>query len=908
MIATETKKETAVYVSPPENGEVTEEDLEDEGDIRWSDIRGKRIASTSIVRPAKNQFFMIVFDKWSNMKVGFAYKLLSKKFEKHGRRISRFVFWFLIGPIFFSFLLATGLQKLKIDNSENIFVTSNGVVGKYRWQLRKWFPMDTSSDFQPGRSIDTYLYATVIVETRDKGSVLRSSVFQEIITLDENIRNFTFSDKGQWKYEDLCAKNNGKCWQNSILLLESKIARIENGTFALKYPINRSSKKNYNVLSLGGIAVNDKNEIIFARALRLIYFLNDADETMESLSKKWEKVFVDGVSALKFEKINVVKDISTSFENSLIDVFKITKVFLPLSMFCMLLYTISVNLSPDFLRSKPWVGIMSSLATGLSVISGFGLLMYCGLKFSSSLTLVPFLILGIGMDDTFIMLYAWKKSEKTKTLPEKMAETFSETGVSITITSLTNIASFAITFMGAIFVYCGKAEEKNLHSLVFVPLKKFSSTGRKSFLKKIFCYVSSETVENRSNCQCISNIVTNFTRMLTKNTTKISVVIFYFVYLGFSIWGITKISYNATLNLNVIGGSYRHYYYELQKQYYYQYQYRLQFIILEKLDYADPLVQQKVEETMQTLESDPLIGGSLMTESWLRSYLRFVSDKRTASLISSYNLTNTKDFLFVLQNYFLRIPRAKRFKSDISFEENNTNVISSRFLLQTNISADENRFYRQLVQLRKKIDQAPFDAIIYHPLFFYFDLVDAIPATATQTMSIVSVTVFLICAILLPNVTSIVCVLFDVLSVGIGVLGFMSFCNIHLGLNSITMFIVVIGFSVDYAAHVACAYVSSRDTDPNLRLIRAISMTGIPIIQGCLTTVLAVIFNIFLPLLESRQSVIILCISCVISLLHGILFVPVIMSLLNSLCQRACEREKRDKDKKVNDILLKPET
>ncbi|XP_067134175.1 patched domain-containing protein 3-like [Centruroides vittatus] len=590
------------------------------------------------------------------MKAGIAFKFLTTQFEAHGRRVAKNVSWLLVIPIFLSLLLATGLQNLKIDVRDEIILTDNGIVAKYKSYLKQLFPTDTSSDFQPARSIDTHLYATVIVVTRDRGSVLRPSVFREIVLLDRAVRNFTIEHRGQWKYQDLCAKTNGKCWQNDILRLGSKMAEMENGTFLLKYPINNDRDKHYDVLSLGGVAVNDDDEIVSARSLRLIYFLNKS-KYVKDLSIKWEKKFIDVIETLKFRNLNVAKDISISQEDSRMDVLKVAIKYVPYCMLSMILFTVVTCLSPDFLRSKPWIGIVSAVATGMSVISGVGLLMYFRFMFTATSIMVPFLVLGIGMDDTFIMLSAWKKIEKTKSVEEKMAETLAETGVSITFTSVTNIASFVvgiifsstpmfrmfcvfmatclafdyvyqITFIAAFFVYCGKAEERNLHSLVFVPLRNFSSTGTKSFLNNIFCYVQPESTDKNTRCWFVSNTWENFIQTLTTKIAKLFVIILYLLYLGFAIWGITKLSFRTDINLNVIGGSYRHYYYELQKQYYYQYQHRLQFIILEKLDYADPLVQQKVEETMQTLESDPLIGGSLMTESWLRSYLRFVSDKR----------------------------------------------------------------------------------------------------------------------------------------------------------------------------------------------------------------------------------------------------------------------------------------
>lgn len=48
------------------------------------------------------------------------------------------------------------------------------------------------------------------------------------------------------------------------------------------------------------------------------------------------------------------------------------------------------------------------------------------------------------MDDTFVLLAAWRRTDPKKSVVERMGETYSEAAVSITITSLTNFISFII--------------------------------------------------------------------------------------------------------------------------------------------------------------------------------------------------------------------------------------------------------------------------------------------------------------------------------------------------------------------------------------------------------------------------------------------------------------------------------
>lgn len=70
---------------------------------------------------------------------------------------------------------------------------------------------------------------------------------------------------------------------------------------------------------------------------------------------------------------------------------------------------------------------------------------------------MPFLILAIGVDDVYIFLHSWSLSDRSLPLRNRIAETLSEAGPSITITSLTNFLSFVIgigTPTPAIRIFC----------------------------------------------------------------------------------------------------------------------------------------------------------------------------------------------------------------------------------------------------------------------------------------------------------------------------------------------------------------------------------------------------------------------------------------------------------------------
>jgi Niemann-Pick C1 protein len=83
----------------------------------------------------------------------------------------------------------------------------------------------------------------------------------------------------------------------------------------------------------------------------------------------------------------------------------------------------------------------------MAMISGFGIGCGVGYVMSNTQLSIPFLIIGLGVDDMFVIMSSldkMRKKHKNLPLPQIIAFTMQHSGTAITITSLTNIVVFLV--------------------------------------------------------------------------------------------------------------------------------------------------------------------------------------------------------------------------------------------------------------------------------------------------------------------------------------------------------------------------------------------------------------------------------------------------------------------------------
>jgi len=119
-------------------------------------------------------------------------------------------------------------------------------------------------------------------------------------------------------------------------------------------------------------------------------------------------------------------------------------------------------------NSRWSMSIAAVLMIGLSTMAGFGISSAIGLFFGPVHSLLPFVLLGIGVDDGFVIVNAFDRERGTKrrvdeddeALVERCARGLARAGASVAVTSMTDLVAFAISSnsaLPALASFCGFA-------------------------------------------------------------------------------------------------------------------------------------------------------------------------------------------------------------------------------------------------------------------------------------------------------------------------------------------------------------------------------------------------------------------------------------------------------------------
>ncbi|XP_067863268.1 patched domain-containing protein 3-like [Heptranchias perlo] len=825
-------------------------------------------------------------------------KPLCTAFRRLGVCVGQNPWWFLLIPLFVSGGVGAGFCFFAQNESNNIedqFTPINGPAKSEREFIKEHFPTNDSRSFSRQRLYTEGTFASFIAVSKD-GNILTKASFEEILSLDEKVKAFQFYDNGTaYNYFNLCAKIGGTCFSNALLDLIKYDPYLVEST-NISYP---KAGNAFIAITVGGVELDGIGTVIKkAKAFRLHYPLREDDEKDKRLSLLWIEKFLSefpkDLSHSRHIEVSHFTSVSRQEEFE-----KNSKRIIPLFSVTYLLsisFSILSCMRLDCVRNKVWVAALGVISAGLAVLTGFGFLLYCGMSFAINTANAPFLILGIGVDDMFIMLSSWQKTKVHDKVEDRLAETYAEAAVSITITTLTDVLAFYIgvltpfrsvqsfcvytgttvlfcfiyniTFFGAVLALNGRREASNRHWLTFRKVEENHKPEESKF--HAMCCVGG-AYDQESGAESEHPVYFFFKKyygpFLTNRWTKATVVVLYLGYLAVSIYGCLQIKEGIDLRNLAFDDSYVIKFYDDESDFFSEYGPRVMVSVTESVEYWNSTVQDEIETCMGRLENNSYVDREL-SESWLRSYIHL-------SEIASTDIREKNTFIGNLSKLFQYVPS---FKQDIELSEDYMSIRASRFFIQIANASDSFDQKNMLVELRNLAKECRIPLLVYHPAFIYFDQFLVIVINTIQNIIIATVAMLVISLLLIPNPVCSLWVTFAIASVLVGVAGFMAFWGVNLDSISMINLVICIGFSVDFTAHISYAFVSNDKTSANGRAIDVLYTLGYPIIQGALSTILGVVV---LSVAESyifRTFFKIMFLVIFFGAVHGIVFMPVLLT------------------------------
>ncbi|XP_067127239.1 patched domain-containing protein 3-like, partial [Centruroides vittatus] len=617
-----------------------------------------------------------------------------------------------------------------------------------------------------------------IVNDRE-GNILRKEYLEEIRTVDKIAKNtIAHVDGNKIVYSDVCQIVDGKCLENTIIDLLNNSENAINEILRLKYPVNIDPVTYaYKIsgVNLGGVTTDYKGYIKLAKAVRLLYVLDESDRNKKKWNEEWTKALYNKLKDYSFEHIKTFPDPFSSTASQAKRISQQLVSLISVAVVVVAIFSMSTNMTNNWVKSKPWLGVASVVSAGLAVAASFGLLSACGIENLQWNVGLPFIILATEVDDSFVVLACWKVTDCGDSVEKRMEQTYRNAAVSITITSLTNFFCYCIgmtaQFPGIrIFSLSGYKEEKGLHPFTFKP--------------------------------------------------------------ALGIWGVLSLQdglnvYKFNSESSEISQGFHVYY-----KYFTEYPFTVHVVINETLDYSNPGVQQTVYKFMQKFHTIENIAGQEYEFSWLKYYKEFQNHPISKYSLRGYDLSQKQDFMDALRNVFLKFIGAKQFKSDIIINHNYTDIVASRFLFLANNVSNRVTEFKIANDLSKIVEEAPFSVVIHTIITPVIEQGIVIRQITFQLFWITSLLIFVIFVSLIPNLHCALIVAICVVSITLQTIGFMSLWAINLDIVSVMTLILCIGFCVNYPTHICYCYITSSQTTTEGKLKDSLCHVGFPLIQG----------------------------------------------------------------------------
>jgi len=575
-------------------------------------------------------------------------------------------------------------------------------------------------------------------------------------------------------------------------------------------------------------------------------------------------------------------------------------IMMPIGFMIVFVYVTLMLGRLNCVQQRSMLALAGLASIGMTVGFTYGICSAIGLFYGPMHNIIPFLLLGIGIDDMFVIMQCYDNLTPAERLssdiPSTVALTMRRAGVAITVTSLTDFMVFAIgssTVLPALRSFClwcgvGILAVYFYQATFFAACLALDCRRLASNRNGLCpCYThkqikkQSEEEESGEDAQSLSfgqKVFSWVGRAILSIPGAILVLLMAAGLLGGGVYGTTQLQQEFDPIWFLPPTSYLRQWFEASDTFFPSDGERVT-VYLTELDFAKEL--SSIEQLVSSLNLATDIVASV--DSWWPHYRTFVVDQL------QQNLPSTEGEWSETLTQFLFSPMGLRFASNFQFSESATavcgepapSILLSTFTFTHVKFEGRGEHIPALNKVKDIIADCNFSGNVFALTQEYsnWETDEVITKELFRNLGIALACVFLTTLLLLANFLGSLIVLFCVAITLVDLCGYMHFWGLTIDVVSAVNVIIAIGLCVDYSVHICHAFLTVSGTKKERAHAAMVDM-GPAVLNGGVSTLIA-----FILLLSSDSHVFssffkIFLLVVLFGVWHGLILLPVLLSLV----------------------------
>ena len=360
-------------------------------------------------------------------------------------------------------------------------------------------------------------------------------------------------------------------------------------------------------------------------------------------------------------------------------------------------------------------------------------------------------------------------------------------------------------------------------------------------------------------------------KLILTGPAKCIIILTFGVYIALSMWGASNIQEGLKLEDVLPKNSYFSKYVEANHRYFYTHGPAISFILSKPVDYWKRSTQNKINKLLKDAHRFSHIE-SIDDLSWLNQYIKYGIENKTK------HTWTRETFISGLRRDFL--PKFPQYVNDIRFSDDYTHITASRFYVFSYRLKNSIEESEMMLKLRQLAHNTTLRVFSFSPEFIYYEHYVSIMKNTLLAVGVAVIGMLFVAIMFIPHPVSVICVTVTMVTIVLGMFGFMHFWGLALSAITSVQIILSVGFCVDFTVHISHAFMQATGKNRNERVSVALERVGVPILNGAMSSILGILMLAFANSYIFQSFFKTMFLVMLFGLMHSLLLLPVVFSFI----------------------------